>query len=327
MKATWYTKTGEVEDVLNYGEMNAPIPIAGEVSVRIYASGINPSDVKTRAGARGPIAFDKVIPHSDGAGIIEAVGEGVDLNRVGERVWIWNGAWKRPFGTCAEYICVPSEQAAPLPINVSFEAGACLGIPASTAYFGVYSDGSVEGKTVLVTGGAGAVGHYAIQFAKLGGAKVITTVSGPEKAAHAQSAGADAVINYREGDVAEAIMKATDGNGVDRIVEVEFGGNLEVSNKVLRNNGVIATYGSMAAMEPKLPFYPMMFKGVTLRMFLVYLLSDEARQSTIAGVNEMIGNAKLIHAITETYDLSDIANAHKAVESGKVIGNVVVQIK
>ena len=327
MKATWYTKTGEVEDVLNYGEMNAPIPIAGEVSVRIYASGINPSDVKTRAGARGPIAFDKVIPHSDGAGIIEAVGEGVDLTRVGERVWIWNGAWKRPFGTCAEYICVPSEQAAPLPINVSFEAGACLGIPASTAYFGVYSDGSVEGKTVLVTGGAGAVGHYAIQFAKLGGAKVITTVSGPEKAAHAQSAGADAVINYREGDVAEAIMKATDGNGVDRIVEVEFGGNLEVSNKVLRNNGVIATYGSMAAMEPKLPFYPMMFKGVTLRMFLVYLLSDEARQSTIAGVNEMIGNAKLIHAITETYDLSDIANAHKAVESGKVIGNVVVQIK
>ena len=197
MKATWYTKTGEVEDVLNYGEMNAPIPIAGEVSVRIYASGINPSDVKTRAGARGPIAFDKVIPHSDGAGIIEAVGEGVDLTRVGERVWIWNGAWKRPFGTCAEYICVPSEQAAPLPINVSFEAGACLGIPASTAYFGVYSDGSVEGKTVLVTGGAGAVGHYAIQFAKLGGAKVITTVSGPEKAAHAQSAGADAVINYR----------------------------------------------------------------------------------------------------------------------------------
>ncbi|MDC0082279.1 NADPH:quinone reductase [Emcibacteraceae bacterium] len=327
MKATWYTKTGEVEDVLNYGEMNAPIPIAGEVSVRIYASGINPSDVKTRAGARGPIAFDKVIPHSDGAGIIEAVGEGVDLTRVGERVWIWNGAWKRPFGTCAEYICVPSEQAAPLPINVSFEVGACLGIPASTAYFGVYSDGSVEGKTVLVTGGAGAVGHYAIQFAKLGGAKVITTVSGPEKAAHAQSAGADAVINYREGDVAEAIMKATDGNGVDRIVEVEFGGNLEVSNKVLRNNGVIATYGSMAAMEPKLPFYPMMFKGVTLRMFLVYLLSDEARQSTIAGVNEMIGNAKLIHAITETYDLSDIANAHKAVESGKVIGNVVVQIK
>jgi NADPH2:quinone reductase len=327
MKATWYTKTGEVEDVLNYGEMNAPIPIAGEVSVRIYASGINPSDVKTRAGARGPNAFDKVIPHSDGAGIIEAVGEGVDLTRVGERVWIWNGAWKRPFGTCAEYICVPSEQAAPLPINVSFEAGACLGIPASTAYFGVYSDGSVEGKTVLVTGGAGAVGHYAIQFAKLGGAKVITTVSGPEKAVHAQSAGADAVINYREGDVAEAIMKATDGNGVDRIVEVEFGGNLEVSNKVLRNNGVIATYGSMAAMEPKLPFYPMMFKGVTLRMFLVYLLSDEARQSTIAGVNEMIGNAKLIHAITETYDLSDIANAHKAVESGKVIGNVVVQIK
>jgi len=326
MKAIWYTETGAAENVLNYGEINAPKPAIGEVSVRIYASGINPSDVKTRAGARGPIAFDKVIPHSDGAGIIEAVGEGVDVARIGERVWIWNGAWKRPFGTCAEYICVPSAQAPHLPSNVSFEAGACLGIPASTAHYGVFSDGSVEGKTVLVTGGAGAVGHYAIQFAKLGGAKVITTVSGPEKAAHAQSAGADAVINYREGDLAEAIMQATDGQGVDRIVEVEFGGNLDVSNKVLRTNGVIATYGSMAAMEPTLPFYPMMFNGVTLRMYLVYLLSDEARQATIDGVNEMIANPKMTHAITETYQLSDTASAHKVIESGKVIGNVVVQI-
>jgi NADPH:quinone reductase len=327
MKAIWYTETGEAKNILNYGEMNAPIPTIGEVLVRLHASGINPSDVKTRAGARGPIAFDKVIPHSDGAGVIEAVGENVDLSRIGERVWIWNGAWKRPFGTCAEYICVPSSQAAHLPDNVSFEAGACLGIPASTAHYGVFSDGSVRDKTVLVTGGAGAVGHYAIQFAKLGGAKVITTVSGPEKAAHAKSSGADAIVNYREGDVAEAIMKATGGHGVDRVVEVEFGGNLEVTNKVLRANGVIATYGSMAAMEPTLPFYPMMFNGVTLRMYLVYLLSDEARQATIDGVNKMIANPRMIHAITEIHDLSDTARAHEAVESGEVIGNVVVQIK
>lgn len=327
MKAVWYETTGDAETVLTLGNMDVPSLGADEVMVRMHASGVNPSDVKSRAGARGPLAFDRVIPHSDGAGVIEAVGEGVPTERVGERVWIWNGAWQRPFGTNAEYIVVPNTQAASLPDNVSFEAGACLGIPASTAYYGVYADGPVEGKTILVTGGAGAVGHYAIQFAKAGGAKVITTVSGPEKAAHAETAGPDAVINYTEGDVAEAILDATDGKGVDRIVEVEFGGNLEISNKVLNTNGVIATYGSMAEMEPKIPFYPMMFNGVTLRMYLVYLLADEARNKTIKGVNELISSGKIKHMITETYSIEDTVLAHKAVESGKVIGNVVVKIK
>ena len=327
MKNIWYETTGDAEEVLVCGEMTKPVPVKGEVLVRLHTSGVNPSDVKARAGARGPLDFDRVIPHSDGAGIIEAVGEGVDSGRVGERVWIWNGAWARAFGTCGEYISIASEQAAPLPDNVSFDAGACLGIPACTAYYGVFSDGSVAGKTVLVTGGAGAVGHYAIQFAKLGGARVITTVSGPEKAAHAETAGPDAIINYREGDVAAAIMAATDGQGVDRVIEVEFGGNLEVSNKVLRPNGVIATYGSMAQTEPVLPFYPMLFKGVTLRLFLVYLLSAEDRQKTIAGLNKMIASGQVHHAIAQAFSLEDTASAHQAVESGKVIGNVVVRIK
>lgn len=327
MKAVWYTETGEADKVLTIGEMETPSVGNGEVLVRLYASGVNPSDVKSRAGLRGPIAFEQIIPHSDGAGIIEAAGEGVDASRVGERVWIWNGVWQRPSGTCAEYICVPADQASYLPDNVSFDVGACLGIPASTAYYGVFADGPVDGKTVLVTGGAGAVGHYAIQFAKLGGATVITTVSGPEKAAHAKTAGADAVVNYREGDTAAAIMDATGGNGVDRIVEVEFGGNLDVSNKVLKNNGVIATYGSMGVAEPILPFYPMMFKGVSLRMFLVYLLSDEARKMTVDGVNEMLARPEMVHAITQTHSLENSAAAHMAVESGSVIGNVVIQIK
>tara|TARA_R110002096_G_scaffold416576_2_gene619475 strand:- start:324793 stop:325776 length:984 start_codon:yes stop_codon:yes gene_type:complete len=326
MKAVWYTETGDADSVLNFGEQPTPSPVQGEVLVRIHATGVNPSDVKSRAGARGPIAYEQIIPHSDGAGIIEAVGEDVDANRIGERVWIWNGAWQRANGTCSQYMVIPEMQAAHLPDNVSFAEGACLGIPASTAYYGVYSDGDVSGKTILVTGGAGAVGHYAIQFAKLGGAKVITTVSGTEKAAHAKSAGADAVINYREGDTAVEIMKATGGEGVDRIVEVEFGGNLEVSNKVLKSNGVIATYGSMGVMEPTLPFYPMMFNGVTLRMFLVYLLSDQARKMTVEGVNTMIANPEMKHAVTETYTLGDTASAHKAVENGAVIGNVVVNI-
>jgi len=326
MKAVWYEQTGEAESVLIFGDMKIPTLGAGEVLVKVHASGINPSDVKTRAGARGPIAYERVIPHSDGAGVIEAVGDGVPTERVGERVWIWNGAWKRPFGTNAEYIVVPCEQAAFLPDNVDFEAGACLGIPASTAYYGVFSDGSVKGKTVLVTGGAGAVGHYAIQFAKMGGAKVITTVSGPEKALHAQTASPDAVVNYKNGDVANEIMQATNGDGVDRIIEVEFGGNLEVSNKILSPNGTIATYGSMADMEPKLPFYPMMFNGVTLRMYLVYLLSPQARKMTIDGVNSMIESSDFKHMVTHTFSINDTAKAHIAIESGGVIGNVVVKV-
>mgnify|MGYP002641464977 FL=1 len=292
MRAVWYTETGEAKDVLEVGETDVAVLGGGEVLVRMHASGVNPSDVKTRSGARGPVKFPQVIPHSDGAGVIEAVGAGVDTDRIGERVWIWNGAWARAFGTCAQYIVVPTAQAVNLPDGTSFEAGACLGIPGSTAYYGVYSDGSVEGQTILVTGGAGAVGHYAIQFAKLGGAKVITTVSGPEKAAHAKTAGADLVINYREDDVVAAIKDFTDGKGVNRIVEVEFGGNLEVSNQVLAANGVIATYGSMAAVEPVLPFYPMMFNGVTLRMYIVYLLSDADRKMTTEGLNALLAGGK-----------------------------------
>ncbi|MBL4802037.1 MAG: NADPH:quinone reductase [Emcibacter sp.] len=327
MKAIWYDTTGKADAVLVYGDMAKPEPAEGEVLVRLYASGVNPSDVKARAGARGPLAYDRAIPHSDGAGIIEAVGEAVAPGRIGERVWIWNGAWGRAFGTCGEYMTVATEQAVPLPDNVSFDEGACLGIPATTAYYGMFSDGKVASKTVLVTGGAGAVGHYAIQFAKLGGARVITTVSGPEKAAHAKSAGPDVIINYREGDVAAAIMAATDGEGVDRIIEVEFGGNLEISNKVLRPNGVIAAYGSMAKTEPALPFYPMLFNGVTLRLYLVYLLSDEDRLKTIEGLNKMIAGGHVKHAVTQTFSLENTASAHKAVESGKIIGNVIVRIE
>lgn len=325
MKAVWYETTGDADNVFVYGNMAKPKPGHGEVLVRLHTSGVNPSDVKTRAGSRGMPAFLRVIPHSDGAGIIESVGKDIDTGRVGQRVWIWNGAWARPFGTCAEFIAVPSEQAVLMPDNVSYEAGACLGIPASTAYHGVFSDGSVEGKTVLVTGGAGAVGHYAIQFARLGGARVITTVSGPEKAAHAETAGPDAIFNYRQGDVAEAILQATGGTGVDRVVEVEFGGNLDVTNKILRTNGVIAAYGSMADMEPVLPFYPMMFNGVTLRMYLVYLLSAADRQKTILGVNKMIATGRVRHAIAQIFNLKDTACAHKAVECGKTRGNIVIR--
>lgn len=254
MRVAWYEETGAAETVLQLGEQDAPAPAAGEVQVRIKASGINPSDVKTRAGARGPLAFALVIPHSDGAGIIEAVGAGVDAARVGERVWLWNAAWKRAHGTACELITLPAEQAVTLPDNTDFDAGACLGIPGSTACYGVFADGSVKDKCVLVTGGAGAVGHYAIQLAKWGGAKVIATVSSDAKGEFAKAAGADLVVNYKQQDVAAQVMEATAGQGVDRIVDVEFGGNLDVSKAVLGVGGTICTYGSMGDPTPTLPF-------------------------------------------------------------------------
>nr|MCU0946075.1 NADPH:quinone reductase [Rubritepida sp.] len=188
MKAVWYERTGPAREVLVYGEMPTPNPRPGEVLVRLAASGVNPSDWKARGGSR-PMIAPRVIPHSDGAGVIEAAGPGVDPARIGQRVWIWNGQWKRPFGTAAQYIALPATQAVPLPAGTSFEAGACLGIPALTALHAVRTDGGVAGQSVLVAGGAGAVGHYAIQFARLLGARqVIATVSSPQKAQHAMAA-------------------------------------------------------------------------------------------------------------------------------------------
>lgn len=326
MRAVWYEETGPAAKVLRLGELETPQPGPGEVRVRLHASGVNPSDVKSRDGLRGPIAFPLVIPHSDGAGEIDSVGEGVSPARIGQRVWVWNAAYRRPFGTCAENVCLPEAQAVPLPQAASFEAGACLGIPASTACHAVFADGDVTGQTVLVTGGAGAVGHYAIQLARWGGARVIATVSGPEKAQAAQAAGAHAVVNYREGDVAAAILAANRGKPVDRVVEVEFGGNLPVTSAVIGEGGVIAAYGSMADAEPKLPFYPLMFRNVTLRMLIVYLLSPQERTRMLNRLTAALEEGALSHAVAATFDLTDSAKAHEAVESGKLIGNAVIRI-
>ncbi len=326
MKAAYYESVGPASEVMRIGERPTPEPGPGEVRVRIRASGVNPSDVKARAGARGALAFPYVIPHSDGAGIVESIGQGVNPARIGERVWTWNAAWRRPFGTCAEYVCLPAEQAVPLPANTAFDAGACLGIPAMTACHAALGDGPLTGQTVLVTGGAGAVGHYAIQFAKWSGAQVIATVSGTAKAAQARSAGADHVINYRQQDVAAVIKELTAGAGVDRIVEVEFGGNLAVSNQVLKPGGVIAAYGSAAVPAPQLPFYPMMFNHTTLHFLLVYALNAAERQRACRRVNEALDSGILQSHIGARFPLEDTARAHAAVEAGSVIGNVVVAV-
>jgi NADPH2:quinone reductase len=326
MRAAYYESVGPALDVMMVGERPTPQAQAGEVRIRVHASGVNPSDVKARAGARGALAYPYVIPHSDGAGMIESIGSGVDHKRIGERVWIWNAAWKRAFGTCAEFVCLPSEQAVLLPSNTDFDTGACLGIPAMTACHAALGDGPLAGKTVLVTGGAGAVGHCAIQFAKWSGARVITTVSGSTKAEHAKSAGADEVINYREQDVVEAVKEWTRGAGVDRIIEVEFGGNLAVSNQVLKVGGVIAAYGSAAVPTPTLPFYPMMFNHASVQMVLVYLLTHAQRQRACGLINEALEAGMLKNHIGARFSLDDTSKAHIAVESGSVIGNVVVAV-
>lgn len=326
MRAVWYEETGPADRVLICGELPDPQPGPGEVRVRLRSSGVNPSDVKSRAGVRAPIAFPRVIPHSDGAGGIDAVGAGIASERIGERVWLWNAAWQRPVGTCAEYVCLPAEQAVALPDQVDWAAGACLGIPASTACHAVFADGEVAGKTVLVTGGAGAVGHFAIQLARWSGARVIATVSGEAKGQVALAAGADAVVNYREGDVAEAVLAANQGQKVDRIVEVEFGGNLSNSLAVLKPGGAIAAYGSMQDPTPELPFYPMMFGHTTLRMLLVYLLSADERRAVIDRLTQAMHEGALQHAIATRLPLERTAEAHVLVESGQLIGNAVIDI-
>jgi NADPH:quinone reductase len=272
------------------------------------------------------MAFPRIVPHSDGAGVIEAVGPGVDKARIGERVWLWNGQWRRPFGTAAERIAVPAAQAVRLPDGVDFEAGACMGIPAMTAEACLFSDGPLDGKTVLVTGGAGAVGHYAIQLAKWSGARVIATAGRAETVAACRDAGADLVIDYKRERVAERLRDATGGAGIDRVVEVEFGGNLETSLAAIKENGVIAAYASMGAPTPPLPFYPLMFKAVTLRLVLVYILSPEARRRSIANLTAALEAGALTHPLAGRFPLDDIARAHEAVEAGNKLGQILVSI-
>jgi NADPH2:quinone reductase len=327
MRAIWYADQGAAKDVLTLGEMDEPAPGPGEVAVYIKASGVNPSDVKQRAGVRGPMSVARQIPHSDGAGVIKAVGEGVDPSRIGERVWLFNAAFKRAHGTCAEVCVLPAEFAARLPDETSFEAGACLGVPAITAHRALFWNGPIAGKTVLITGGAGAVGLMAIQLAKwAGAAQVITTVSSSEKAEAALAAGADEIINYRRQDVVEAIEAVTEGEGVDHIVEVEFGGNLKESLDVLRAGGVIASYGSEGERTPELPFYEMMFKNIQLVTIFVYLLRAEERAAAVHDIQRALSEGALKPVIYKSFDLASAPAAHDCVEDGKKIGAVLVTL-
>ncbi len=327
MRAAWFESFGSARDVLQVGDKETPTPGTGEVLVRLATSGVNPSDVKKRAGSF-PDLLDGgyVIPNSDGAGVIEAVGEGVDAARVGDRVWLYQAQFARRFGTAAEYVAIDSSRAPVLPDAAGFEVGACLGIPVMTAHRCVFADGDVTGQTVLVTGGAGRVGHYAVQWASQAGATVIATASNDEDKAVCQAAGAAHVVNHRGDDVIGAIMAASNGQPVDRVVDVEFGGNLPVTTEVLRVGGTIATYASTAVPEPKLPFFQMMYKDVTIRMVIVYAMPEAAKQHAIADIETALAANRLEHRIAHTLPLDEIARSNELVEQGSIRGAVVLTI-
>lgn len=324
MRAVWYDRQGPAGEVLTYGELPTPSPGPGEVLVRLATSGVNPSDWKSRSGRGRPMAFPRVIPHSDGAGHVEAVGEGVPRQRVGQRVWIWNGQWKRPHGTAAEYIALPSEQAVPLPETTNFAEGACLGIPALTALHALLTDGGVTGQRVLVTGGAGSVGHYAIQFARLlGAAQVVATVSGEAKAAHALAAGADQTVNYRNEDVADRVLALTGGAGVDRVVEVDVTGNAALLPRLLAPGGICAAYGANGP-EAAVNFGAAILRGIAIRFFIVYELTPAQRATAIGALTPWLERGLLRHAVAAHAPLADCAAAQDAVEKGAYIGNLVL---
>lgn len=327
MRAIAYERVGPADDVLQLIDLPLPEPGPGEVRVRLHCSGVNPSDVKTRGGVRSrELPFPRIIPHSDGAGVIDAVGAGVDDARVGERVWVWNAAWQRAEGTAAEAVVLPQQQAVRLPDGVSDEVGACLGIPALTAWHAVHCNGGVAGKTVLIHGGAGSVGQYALQMARLAGARtIVTTVSGDEKAEIARRLGADVVLNYRTDPVQERVLALTGGVGVDRVIEVEFSGNAELDFAVVRQDGEMIVYGSDAG-QVSVPFFPAIVKNVNVQFFIVYNLSAPDRQRAVCALTRLLEADALVHSVAATEPLERTAEAHRLVEQGKVIGNVVVRV-
>lgn len=325
MKAAWYRSNGLARDVLELGELPTPQPGAGEVRVKLHTSGVNPSDVKSRA--KRPLIAERIVPHSDGAGVIDAVGEGVPTSRVGERVWLWNAQWQRPLGTACEWVALPAAQAVALPDGVDFEAAACFGIPALTAIEAVRLAGPLQGRTVLVTGAGNAVGHYATQLAVLQGATVIGTAGAPARQQHAREAGAAHVIDYRNEAVASSVADLTEGRGADVVIDMDFSSTAALlAQKVLKPHGRLVCYGSNQPGEVVVDFRTLLFDSLQLVFFLVYELLPQDRASGIETLTALLRAGQLRHAVGQTFTLQDIAAAHEAVEGGRVVGNVVIRL-
>lgn len=325
MLAAFYTKFGSAKDVLQVEDTPTPEPLRGQVRVKLLSSGVNPSDYKMRMGSR-PLTGAFQIPGSDGAGIIDAVGEGVSVGRIGQRVWVFNAAFHRPYGTSAQFTIVEDWMAQELSGDLTYAQGACLGIPVMTAYRCLFSDGSIKDKTVYIVGGGGVVANYAIQLAKWGGAKVITSISSDEKAGYAKEAGADHIVNYRQQNVVEEILRITNQLGVDRIVEVDFGANLATNSQILKAGGISVMYAYIGQPELPIPIMSLMVKNITLKFTLVYSIQVEERVEVLAGIKRWLDETSVIFNIARQFELKDIVLAHELVESGNKVGHVVLTI-
>lgn len=328
MKAGFYTSKGDAHDVLEVSEQPMPNIGGDDVLIRLHNSGINPSDVKMRAGLSlggMDMPFPTVIPHSDGAGIVEDMGASVQHLKKGDRVFVFNAGFKRAFGTAAQYIAINQKQVVALPDHISFEHGACLGIPAMTAVHAVTRAPSIEGKSIYISSGGGGVGRYCIEVARaLGAKKIIATASSERSRNTAIKAGADVVLDYRDADLAEQILDHS--GGIDHAVEAEFGANAEVLGKVIAINGSIAAYGSAVNKTPTLPFYDFMFKNITLHMLLVYLLDDDTRIADLNVMTELLNNNAISENIAEVFSLNNIAKAHEMVEAADKSGSVLLDL-
>ena len=325
-RAAWYEKNGEARDVMVLGSLPLKAPGAGEVCVRLAASGVNPSDVKSRRAK--PLTDPWVVPHSDGAGIIEAVGEGVAKQRVGERVWIWNAQWQRPHGTASEFIVLPATHAVKLPDNTDFAAGACMGIPGLTAVQAVHLAGneSLRGKKVLVTGASSAVGHYITQLVTQYGGQVIGTVGSEQKAVHAKAAGAIETIFYKTEPVLERLKAFSGGRGVDVMIDMDFATASQwVTQGGLAPHGQLIGYGSNVVGDIPLTFRPLLLNSIGLKFFLVYDLLPADRTWCVNRTNELLAAGQLKHTIGAHFSLDQIVQAHEAVEAGQ-LGNVVIDL-
>lgn len=326
MRAWWYEQAGVADQVLRQGERETPEPAPGEVRVKIAHSAVNPTDAKRRAIGRELDQFPLIIPNNDGSGIIDAVGDDADASRIGERVWIFGAQSGRPMGTAADYCVLPTRQARHLPDAVSLEDGACLGVPAVTAHRGCFADGPIDGKTVLITGGTGRVGRYAVQMAKLGGASVIATAGSAEKADHLRALGADHVVNYRDDDLAEAVAEATAGAGVDRFIDVAFGTNIGLAPKLVKANGVVTSYGSDAVAKPEIPFYPLMYANILLRPFAIFAMPSTAQDAAFEAIEGWLTAGRLSHVVGRRFAFDEMPAAHQAIEAGDFMGCCIAEV-
>ena len=325
MRAAWYTRQGVPAEVMQFGEQPTPHAGPGEVRVHLHASGTNPADANRCVGRTYAMEGPLIIPNSDGSGVVDEVGAGVDGTWLGRRVWLYNGQrGGRILGTAAEYIALDADLVSPLPDNTGFVEGACLGIPCMTAHRCVTLGGELAGKHLLVTGGAGAVGNYAIQWAKRLGARVIATVSSPEKAAHAAAAGADATVNYRNEDVVARVREFTAGKGVQHVVDVDFGGNLAVTLLVVAPNASIAYYASRGNVAPVISAPELMRRNLTIHGVLLNGAPHAARRRAQSDIVQWLREGGMRHTVSAVYPLARTADAHAAVEYAPKLGTVVV---